>query len=248
MKIRVGIFLGLLVLGLVIISQTKQLNNLNGQVNPFLAIEVDPVLVANVSGFSDQAKFLLYLDRKLVLTNFVVWKENGSFESQGEGIVDGDKIQMATSLIPGAEGLWQEVSMKMPIHETGVRCSRTSALLTLPDGKTKTIPLKSGVFPFVGMVGLNLYTRFYDEGEGGKQLLPIVIPHKKADEILLEQKRTFQRILGGETLEFREFEVKAADMDAIVWIDERGRLVKSEQSEDGAVFIRQGYESLRDEP
>jgi hypothetical protein len=56
-----------------------------------------------------------------------------------------------------------------------------AAILTLPNGTTRKVPLKPGVFPFLGMVGLNLYTRFYDEAKGGKQVLPILISHKKAD-------------------------------------------------------------------
>jgi hypothetical protein len=132
----------------------------------------------------------------------------------------------------------------MPIHRTGVKRAGDSALLTLPDGKTRRVLLKPGVFPFLGMVGLNLYTRFYDEAKGGKQILPILIPHKKADQISLEQKRRFQRVLSGKKLEWREFELKTGDLTALIWIDEDGRLIRSEQPEEGSMFIRQGYEAL----
>src|SRR5262245_31175500 len=175
--------------------------------------EPQPVRVAKVSGFSDQAAFLFYLNGSLILTNFVTWKENGAFESSGEGIAEGDKIRMATTLSSDPAGEWSEVSMEMPIHKTGVKRAGNMALVTLPDGKTKTVSLKAGVFPFVGMVGLNLYTRFYDESKGGKQLLPILIPHKKAQEISLERKRQFQRVLGGKKVELREYELKAADLN-----------------------------------
>ena len=210
-------------------------------------VAAEPVRVAKVSGFSDQATFLLYLNGTLILTNSVAWKENGAFQSKGEGIAEGDKIQMATSLSSDAAGYWSEVSMEMPIHKTGVRRTGNTAVLTLPDGETKTVPLKPGVFPFVGMTGLNLYTRFYNESKGGIQVLPILIPHKKADEISLERKRRFQRPLGGKKLELREFELKAADLTALVWIDASGRLIKSEQPDEGSIFIRQGYEALREE-
>ena len=210
-------------------------------------VEAEPARVAKVSGFSDQATFLLYLNGTLILTNSVVWKENGTFQSGGEGIADGDKIRMATSLSSDAAGYWSEVSMEMPIHKTGVRRTGNTAVLTLPDGKTKTVPLKPGVFPFVGMAGLNLYTRFYDELKAGKQILPILIPHKKATEISLERKRRFQRTLEGEKLELREFELRTADLTALVWIDESGRLIKCEQPDEGSILIRQGYEALRGE-
>ena len=97
------------------------------------------------------------------------------------------------------------------------------------------------------MVGLNLYTRFYDEAKGGKQVLPILIPHKKAQEISVERKRQFERVLGKRKLGLREYELKAADLNALVWIDESGRLIKAQQSEEGSIFIRQGYEGLREE-
>ena len=200
--------------------------------------------VAKVSGFTDQAPFLLYLNGSLILTNFVAWKENGTLKSEGEGIAEGAKIRMATSLSSDAAGYWSEVSMEMPIHKTGVRRTGNTAVLTLPGGETKTVLLKPGVFPFVGMVGLNLYTRFYDESKGGKQKLPILIPHKKATEISLERKRRFQRVDGGEKMELREFELKTADLTALIWIDERGRLIKSEQPDEESIFIRQGYETL----
>jgi len=209
--------------------------------------EIEPVRVAKVSGFSDRGAFLFYLNGSLILTNFVAWKENGNFESKGEGIAEGDKIRMATTLSSDSAGYWSEVSMEMPIHKTGVKRAGNMALVTLPDGKTKTVSLKPGVFPFVGMVGLNLYTRFYDESKGGKQVLPILIPHKKAQEISLERKRQFQQALGEKKLELREFELKAADLNALVWIDESGRLIKAQQREEGSLFIRQGYESLRGE-
>ena len=209
--------------------------------------ELGPVHVAKVSGFSDQAAFLFYLNGNLILTNFVTWSDNGNFESKGEGIAEGDKIRMATTVSSDAAGYWREVSMEMPIHKTSVKCMEDTALVTLPNGKAKTVSLKPGVFPFVGMVGLNLYTRFYDESKGGKQSLPILIPHKKAQEISLERKRQFQRALAGKKLELREFVLKAGDLNALVWIDERGRLMRVRQPEEGAVFIRQGYEALREE-
>ena len=229
----------LLVLGLIMPAQL--------QAQSAKKLEAEPTRVAKVSGFSDQAAFLLYLNGTLILTNFVSWKENGTFESKGEGIAEGDKIRMATTLSTDPAGCWSEVSMEMPIHKTGVKRAGDTALLTLPDGKTKTVPLKPGVFPFVGMVGLNLYTRFYDEPKGGKQVLPILIPHKKAAEISLERKRRFQRALAGRKVELREFELKAGDLSALVLIDELGRLIKSEQPDEGSMFIRQGYEALRGE-
>jgi hypothetical protein len=172
-------------------------------------VEAQPVRVARVSAFADQAAFLLYLNGSLILTNFVTWKENGAFEEKGEGIAEGDKIRMATTMSADSEGYWSEVWMQM--------------------------------------LGLNLYTRFYDEAKGGKQVLPILIPHKKADEISLERKRRFQRMLAGKKLELREFELKTGDLTALVWIDEGGRLIKSEQPDEGSMFIRQGYEAARAE-
>ena len=208
------------------------------------AKKTEAALVARMSGFSDRAAFVLYLNGDLVLTNFVEWKENGSFDSKGEGIAEGSKIRMATKLSSDSAGYWSEVAMEMPIHKTGVKRDGNTARLLLPDGKTKTVSLKPGVFPFVGMVGLNLYTRFYDDSKAGKQVLSILIPHKKAEEISVERKRQFQRTLAGKKLELREFELKAADLTALVWIDERGRLIKSEQPDEGSVFIRQEYEGL----
>jgi hypothetical protein len=214
---------------------------------PAKKTEAEPVRVAKVSGFSDQAAFLFYLNGTLILTNFVAWKENGTFESKGEGIAEGDKIRMATTLSSDPTGYWSEVSMHMPIHKTSVKRDGNTAVLTLPDGKTKIVPLRPGVFPFVGMVGLNLYTRSYDETKGGRQILPILIPHKKATEISLERKRQFQRELGGKKVALREFELKTGDLNALVWIDESGRLIKAQQPEEGSTFIRQGYESVRGE-
>jgi hypothetical protein len=63
----------------------------------------------------------------------------------------------------------------------------------------------------------------------------------------LERKRQFQRVLAGKKLELREFELKTGDLTALVWIDERGRLIKSEQPDEGSMFIRQGYEALHAE-
>ena len=229
----------LLVLGIIMPAQL--------QAQSAKKLEVEAMRVAKVSGFSDQAAFLLYLNGSLILTNFVSWKESGSFESKGEGVAEGDKMRMATTMSSDPAGCWSEVSMEMPIHKTGVKRAGDTAVLTLPDGETKTVPLRPGVFPFVGMVGLNLYTRFYDESKGGKQVLPILIPHKKADEISLERKRRFQRALAGKRVELREFELKTGDLTALVWIDQRGRLIKSEQTQEGSMFIRQGYEALRGE-
>ena len=99
--------------------------------------EAEPVPVAKVSGFSDRAAFLFYLNGSLILTNFVTWKENGTFESKGEWIAEGDKIRMATTLSSDPAGHWSKVSMEMPIHKTGVTRAGNAAVLTLPDGKTK---------------------------------------------------------------------------------------------------------------
>ena len=134
--------------------------------------------------------------------------------------------------------------MEMPIYKTGVKREGNTAVLTLPDAKTKTVPLKPGTFPFVGMLGLNLYTRFYDDVKGGKQFLPILIPHKDAEEISVERKRRVQLTLAGKKLELREFELQAAGMRALVWVDASGKLIKSGQPDEGSIFIRQGYEAL----
>jgi hypothetical protein len=208
------------------------------------AKKTEAACVAKVSGFSDQAAFLLYLNGNLILTNFVALKDDGTFENRGEGIADGDRIRMATTLPSDPAGYWSEVAMEMPIHKTGVKRDGNTARLILPDGKAKTVSLKPGVFPFVGMLGLNLYTRFYDESKAGKQFLPILIPHKEAEKISVERKRQFQQTLAGKKLELREFEMKTADLTALVWIDQVGRLIKSEQPDEGSVFIRQGYEAL----
>jgi hypothetical protein len=232
-EIRGG-FLLLMGLGLTIGAQAQ----------PAKEIAVEAVRPAKVSGFSDEGAFLLFLDGKLILTNFVKWNASGTFDSKGEGTAEGTKIRMGTSLTSDAEGFWSEVRMEMPIHTTGARRVGDLAVLTLPDGETRTTRLKPGVLPFVGMVGLNLYTRFYDEPRGGKQVLPILIPHKKATEISVERKRQFQRELAGKKLDLREFELKAGDLTAVIWIDERGRLIRSEQPDEGSTFIRQGYEPL----
>jgi hypothetical protein len=97
------------------------------------------------------------------------------------------------------------------------------------------------------MVGLNLYARFYVDLRGGKQVLPILIPHKKADQISVERKRHFQRKLARKKLDLREFELKAGDLTALIWIDEGGRLIRSEQPDEGSIFIRQGYEPLHED-
>ncbi len=219
---------------------------MNFQVHAQSAVKVgaETVRVARVSGFGDQAEFLLYLGGSLVLTNVVAWKENGTFEELGEGVADGDKIRMATTLTADSAGFWTRVTMEMPIHKTGVMRVGDTAVLTLPDGKTKVVPLKPGVFPFVGMLGLNLYTRHYDPSKGGKQFLPVLIPHKPADQISVERKRNLHLSVAGTMLNVIEFEVKAAGMIALVWVDENGRLIKSQQVDEDAVFIRRGYEAL----
>lgn len=215
---------------------------------PVLSISGEStVQVAKVSGFADDAAFLLYLNGNVILTNFTRWKESGAFESKGEGMAEGDLIRMATTMSCDPEGRWSEVSMVMPIHKTGVKRSGNNAILILPDGKSRTVPLKPGVFPFVGMLGLNLYTRFYDEAKAGKQVLPILIPHKKADQISMERKQCFSRMLGGKMFELREFELKAGDLNAVIWVDDGGRMIKSAQPEESTVFIRYGYEAWREE-
>jgi hypothetical protein len=90
----------------------------------------------------------LFLDGKLNLTNFVKWTASGTFDAKGEGVAEGAKIHMGTSLTSDREGFWSEVRMEMPIQKTGAKRAGDLEVLTRPEGETKTILLKPGAFPF----------------------------------------------------------------------------------------------------
>jgi hypothetical protein len=192
--------------------------------------------------FNDRAELILYIEDRPVLTNRVVWESKSSFRSAGEGIMDGAPVRMITEIRCDAQGRWTSLLLKLPIHTTAIYRNGDKADLVQPDGTTNAVILAPGTLPFPGLEGLNLFAFYYDDRTNGTQIMPVVIPHKKPRQISVQLKRSFDSRTGGEPVLIREFEMKVADeLTAIVWIDAKGRLIRSEIPSEKAVLLRKEF-------
>jgi hypothetical protein len=196
---------------------------------------------------ADNAEFLLFVDGQKVLTNHVIWKPKSCFKSVGEGVLEGERVQMSTEIQCDSDGRWKTLRLKMPIHSTAIYLTGDDgADLVQPDGTTNSVILEPGSLPFPGLEGLNLFAIYYDYQKGGTQVFPVVVPHKKPREISLRLNRSFQVQIERKQILLSEFEARLGDeMTALMLVDQEGRLIRSEMPTEHSVFIRKEFLFLK---
>jgi len=206
-----------------------------------------PSTTAIFPNLADDAELLLFINGEKVLTNHIVWQPNSRFKSVGEGVLEGERVQMSTEIQCDMDGRWKTLRLKMPIHSTAIyRTTGDGADLVQPDGTTNSVILEKGSLPFPGLEGLNLFAAYYDFKKGGTQVFPVVVPHKKAREISLRVIRSLHAPFGRTQIFLREFEMILGDeMTALVLVDPGGRLIRSEMPTEDSVFIRKEFLFLR---
>lgn len=121
-------------------------------------VEIEaPLRDAIFPDLADDAEFLLFVDGKKVLTNHVIWKPKRGFQSFGEGVLEGERVQMSTEIQCDLDGRWKTLHFKMPIHSTAIyRTGGNGADLVQPDGTTNSVILENGTLPFPGLKGAAL--------------------------------------------------------------------------------------------
>jgi hypothetical protein len=199
--------------------------------------------------FSDRAELILFIEDRPVLTNRVVWESKSSFQSAGEGVMDGQPVRMSTDIRCDARGQWTSLLLKLPIHTTAVYRTGDKADLVQPDGTTNAVILAPRTLPFPGLEGLNLFAFYYDHRTNGTQVMPVIIPHKKPKQISVQLKRSFEPDGGAERVLIHEFEMKVGDeLTASVWVDAKGRLIRSAIPSEKAVLLRKEFSFLSRRP
>jgi hypothetical protein len=199
--------------------------------------------------FSDRAELILFVEDRPILTNRVVWESKTSFQSAGEGVMDGEPVRMSTDIRCDAHGQWTSLILRLPIHTTAIYRTGDKADLVQPDGTTNAVILAPGTFPFPGLEGLNLFAFYYDHRMTGTQIMPVIIPHKKPKQISVQLKRSFESHASAERVLIHEFEMKVGDeLTASVWVDAKGRLIRSAIPSEKAVLLRKEFSFLARRP
>jgi putative CocE/NonD family hydrolase len=214
---------------------------------------------ATLAGFSDDGSFLLYLNEERVGRLTFQWKADGTFESKGVLSLGGQSLSGSMVITPDAEGRWTKAVLEDPSHKTVWEREGKSYTFTSPDmsGNGKW-PEDVLTFETWSPPLISLALRRFDLTAGATQTLSVLVLNAKvfnSADLIVERQDTLERSVGGRSLKLTRWVYAPPGQEFHVLADQNGRvyLVSGVTGFDGvaeqnAVFVREGYEDLRETP
>jgi hypothetical protein len=203
-------------------------------------------LPATLAGFEDQANFILFLNGQRLTVMQSTWKKNGSFEGHTAINLAGQKTETTTRIVPARDGRWARITMESALGLV-MLTRRGSTVTHMFKRKKNTWQSREGMVLFdnnsPALISQSL--RQYDRRKGGIQKFPLLILPDTLTELKLEaQKTTHDKVVGNKQT-LTKFLYGLPDMEIDVWADTEGRIYLIDVPSQKAVFVREGYESLR---
>jgi putative CocE/NonD family hydrolase len=213
---------------------------------------------ASMAGFSDEGAFILYANEEQLARVAFQWKPDGSFESKGVLSLAGQSVTGTLTITPDADGRWTKVVVDYPSHKITWEREGKTFHVTFPDRKGNgawpedALTFESWTPPLI-----SLALRRFDAAGESRQTLPVLVLDLKLFEanLQLERQNTVERAVGGRNLKLTRWIYAPFGHEYQVLADQDGRVFRVSGvtgfdgvSEQNGVFVREGYEGLRDEP
>lgn len=214
----------------------------------------------SLSGFSDEGSFVFIQNGERVGTLIFHWKPDGTFENEAVF----PKARLTLSITPDAEGRWQTVEIVSPsgrllMKRDGKRVTVTHQLFHAEkrgedlhlwlDDKTSGFTMREEVLAFDrdAPALISQALRRYDATKGGTQTFPCrPFTTTRGTEVVLERKAIVERRVGDRELSLVRWEYSLGGILIDVLADDNGRVYLAEIAEQHIVFVRKGFEGLRD--
>lgn len=203
-------------------------------------------LPAPLTGFADEASFVLFVNEERLGEMKSSWKATGEFEATSVISFAGQSRTTTTRITPDSEGRWKKVVMEsamgaVTVEREGSACRRTfkdetSTFSTRPDEL---------LFDNNGPSLMSMAVRRYDRRKGGVQTFPLLILPGLPKEVSLEAKESIERAVGGRDLRLTHFVYGIVGLDLHLWVDDDGRLYFADVPAQKAQFVRSGFDALR---
>jgi uncharacterized protein len=208
-------------------------------------------LPATLAGFEDSGTFVIFYNEEQIGSQEWGWKEGGGFESHSRMQVAGQKIEASAEIAPDPEGRWERMTFRSAI---GTRCitrngtAVTHSLKRASINKTSTFETEAGAVLFDGnsLALISQALRLYDVEQGGLQRVPVLIEGERAAELSLHIEEQMLREVDGKILSLTRFVYGLPGRDIYAWADYTGRIYMVQAPAQKAVFVRAGFEILRD--
>jgi uncharacterized protein len=214
---------------------------------------------APLSGFSDQGTFLLYLNEEQPGRLTFQWKPDGHFESSSALKIGGQSYRSTLAVTPDAEGRWIRSVYEDSHGKTVVERKGADITISAHDKKGQgKMPDDMLVFQDHSPALISHALRRYDASKGGQQTFGLLDLRKvEGGPLTLERQDASERTVGGRTLKLTHWLYALTGCELYVLADEDGRVYlvtglpwfsSGGISEQHALYVREGYESLRPAP
>jgi putative CocE/NonD family hydrolase len=212
---------------------------------------------ASMAGFSDEGAFLLYVNEERMGRLTFQWKPDGSFESKVLLSMAGQSLSSTVVITPDAQGRWVKASTEAPAYKTVWQREGETFKFKSPNRDANGHwPPDVLTFEFWTPPLMSLALRRFDASGESRQTLPVLVLDAKVFDanLQLERQGTFERVVNGRRLKLTRWVYAPAAHEYHVLADQDGRIYRASGfngfgvSEEHAVFVREGYEELREEP
>jgi len=207
------------------------------------------VLPASLAGFSDSGTFFLYKNEERLMTINFTWKADGSFQNNSVLSFAGQTVKQSLTITPDKAGYWTSIKQTSPRGDVDIVRESGVAKRTM-NGKTITINLKNAttLFENYSPALLSQTLHAYDGKKGGKQSFPVFILPSTLLTCSVERKDEVERSIAGRDVKFTRYTYGVSGIDITLWADKDGKIYLGEVPSQGASYVRDGFEILRQTP
>jgi putative CocE/NonD family hydrolase len=193
----------------------------------------------------DEGVFTLYINEEVVVAGAFRWAANGAFSSEYTLTMAGQEVTTSLRIDVDNGGIWTGMSMQTAAGPVTVERDG-GKLRIVSEGEVRTVELRPGtmVFENFSPALVSQAVAAYDQSKGGKQSFPLFIIPSCVMDASLERLETVERNVMTKHQEFRLYRYGLPGVDAIVWVDDGGRICFTDIPAQHAAFVRDGYEAL----
>ncbi|MCG3125895.1 MAG: hypothetical protein CHACPFDD_00722 [Phycisphaerae bacterium] len=208
-----------------------------------------PTTPASLAGPADSGVYVLYKDEDRLATIRFDQKADGTLESHTVLSLAGQTVEMKLRIACDAHGVWESMQMETPQGPVAVQRADAVAKVTHKE-KVTDVALKPGALLFENLSPalMSQAVRLYDFAKGGDQKFPLLIIPQITVDASLEYKDEVERSVGGKDYTLRRYVYHLPGVDITVWADAAGRVYLGDVPAQHAAYVREGFESLRQEP
>jgi hypothetical protein len=208
-----------------------------------------PPPVWTLAGFEDEGRFTFYSKGKLLATTEFSWSKSGRFFNAIE-VQLGDRAALGTTTINvDGNGLWTRIEQQTT--KGPVEITREGKDIQIRSGEiVKDLVLRPGTLVMEDMSPalMSQAVLAYDHEKGGKQEFGLFFVPAAAIRGSLEFLESLERTIGEEQRTFRKYRYLMLPIYPVdVIVDGRGRVCLASYPMQEGVFVREGFDALRDE-